>query len=332
MTFKSTWEKADQQHQLPAGVPEKMIRLAYPDKKLISYEILTGGCANLNIKIKLEGDELPYILRIYLRDPVSAYREQMLGALLKPTLPVPLTHYIGDCEGYRYAITDFMPGITLRDLLLGSLPHDVGAIMYEVGVLLSKISIHIFTEAGFFDKNLKIMRPATDGDYLAYAQECLQNQIVLSQLTPETIAKINYFLDKYGHLFPGKDEKHLVHADFDPANILVDNVNGIWKVIGILDWEFSFSGSTLCDVANMLRYAHQMPSQFEEAFLNGLCDGGVILPEHWQITIRLLNLLSLLDCLVRSDPKNQPNQCADICKLIDYIVSLRWPMIVPNTY
>jgi len=97
-------------------------------------------------------------------------------------------------------------------------------------------------------------------------------------------------------------------------------VDGTWKVTGILDWEFSFSGSMLCDVANMLRYAHHMSSQFEEAFLRGLSTGGISLPANWRITVHMLNLLSLLDCLVRSDPEDRPNQCADIRELIIHII------------
>ena len=102
-------------------------------------------------------------------------------------------------------------------------------------------------------------------------------------------------------------------------NILVDKINGDWKITGILDWEFAFSGSVMCDVANMLRYAHQMPAAFKDEFLRGLKNGGINLPENWSITCDLLNLISLLDCLVRSDPRNSTNRCTDICELIKAI-------------
>lgn len=78
-------------------------------------------------------------------------------------------------------------------------------------------------------------------------------------MSSETASKIRRYFNEYAYALPDKEEKHLVHADFDPANILVDKINGSWCVSGILDWEFSFSGSVLCDVANMLRYAHEMP-------------------------------------------------------------------------
>ncbi|MFM8454516.1 MAG: hypothetical protein ACKOAD_06130 [Gammaproteobacteria bacterium] len=78
--FKVDWEKTSVGYQLPEGWHEKMVRLAYPDKKLISSELIAGGCANLNIKIQLENESQPLILRIYLRDKDAAYREQKLAA------------------------------------------------------------------------------------------------------------------------------------------------------------------------------------------------------------------------------------------------------------
>ncbi|HKY70045.1 MAG TPA: GNAT family N-acetyltransferase [Gammaproteobacteria bacterium] len=318
--FKADWEKTSIAYQLPEGMVEEMVRLAYPDKKLISHELIAGGCANLNIKILLKDETYPLILRVYLRDKDAAYREQKLSKLLKEAVPAPLTHYIGELEGHHFAITEFMPGIPLRELLLGDAPHDVSAIMYEVGTILSKITGPEFSEAGFFDKELNVIPHSLD-DYLIFAKDCLKHETVLSVLTSDVISKISQALGYYDHLFPDENQKHLVHADFDPANILVRKVDGLWKVSGVLDWEFAFSGSVLWDVANMLRYAHKMPDEFQDAFLRGLASGGVTLPKNWHISIQLLNLLSLLDCLKRSNHKDHPNLCADIRELIDPILS-----------
>ena len=329
--FKVDWEKTSVTYQLPEGMVEKMVRLAYPDKKITSSKLIAGGCANLNFKIQLENEKHPLILRVYLRDKDAACREQKLAALIKETVPAPLTHYIGELEEYHFAITEFMPGISLRDLLLGDVPHDLGTIMHEVGLILSRITAHEFLEAGFFDKELNLIPHSPSDDYLIFAKKCLQNKTVQSVLTSQTISKISQVLGDYGHLFPGGSDlpmlklrqtrKHLVHADFDPANILVNKIDGLWKVSGVLDWEFAFSGSVLCDVANMLRYGHKMPPEFQNAFLKGLGGGGVTLPKNWRVTVNLLNLLSLLDVLQRSDPKNSPKQCSGISELIHHILS-----------
>ena len=41
--FKADWEKTSTIHPLAQGMVKKMLRLAYPDKKLMSHELITGG-------------------------------------------------------------------------------------------------------------------------------------------------------------------------------------------------------------------------------------------------------------------------------------------------
>jgi hypothetical protein len=136
--FKADWEKISARHRLPQYIMNQMVGLAYPNKKLITHELITGGCANLNIKILLEDERHPLILRVYLRDKNAAYREQKLGELLKQGIPVPITYYIGSIHGYQFAITEFIPGILLRDLLLSYTHNDIGPLMYEVGICTCK--------------------------------------------------------------------------------------------------------------------------------------------------------------------------------------------------
>ncbi len=113
----------------------------------------------------------------------------------------------------------------------------------------------------------------------------------------------------------------MVHGDYDPANLLVDRSDGQWKISGVLDWEFAYSASPLQDMALMLRYAHHMPPLYETAFVLGVQNGGVELPDDWRLRIDLLNILNLLSCLVRCPPDQRPNQCADICELIEHILT-----------
>jgi GrpB-like predicted nucleotidyltransferase (UPF0157 family)/aminoglycoside phosphotransferase (APT) family kinase protein/GNAT superfamily N-acetyltransferase len=320
MTFKMDWEKSSQQHSLSNAIIERMVALAYPGGQLISYHMLEGGCSNLNLKLHLKDQEKPVMLRIYLRDKISAFREEKLGELLKPTVPLPQTYYIGQLESYQFAITEFMPGIPLRTLLLGNAPYDLSQIMHEVGVTLSKIASYKFPSSGLLDENLTVSKENKFPSYTHFLQSCLQNKIVQATLPAEVISKITHYFNKYNRLLPNTVESHLVHADFDPANILVDFTEGEWKISAVLDWEFSFSGSILWDVATMMRYAHQMPQDFQDAFIAGLMSQGITLPATWRLCVHLLNLLSLLDCLTRADLSIDPHKIADIEELITYIL------------
>lgn len=318
--FKADWEKTSVTYQLPEGMVEKMVRLAYPGETLISSEVIADGCANLNYKIQVENQNKPLILRIYLRDQDAVDREQKLAALIKETVPAPLTHYMGELEGYCFAMIEFIPGISLRDLLLGNTPHDLGAIMHEVGKILSKLTAYEFSKAGFLNKDLEVVE-CESSDVIKFAQGCLTDRTVVSVLDPSVIAEIKQIIEQHASLFATDDEKHLVHGEFDPANILVDKINGSWVVTGILDWEFAFSGSYLWDVTNMLRYAYKMPPEFQNSFIDALQKNGIKLPNNWRTTTHLLNLSSLLDLLKRSDPQRHPNRCADSRELITHILS-----------
>jgi Ser/Thr protein kinase RdoA (MazF antagonist) len=320
VTFKANWEKTSVLHHLEEGVIEHMVHMAFPNKKLNFHEVLSGGLANINVKIQLAKDSHPLILRVYLREKQACYREQKIGKLLKGQIPAPQVFHIDEIQGYCFAVTEFMPGIHLRDLLLRILPHEMAPVMYEVGSVLSKITTYEFPKSGFFDRDLNIAFELADDFPLHCAKKCLQDAHVSSVLGKETVSQIEKCLNAYGHLLQDDKAKHLVHADFDPSNILVDKIDGMWKVSGVLDWEFAFSGSLLCDVANMLRYAHKMPAEFQDAFLKGLKNGGVILQKDWHIVVQMLNLLSLLDLLKRSDLQNHPNRCADVCDLLYHIL------------
>lgn len=320
--FKMNWERNDIGLSLPDTTIHKMVKMAFPEKTLASYKIILEGCANLNIKIHLSDDSTSYILRIYLRDKDAAHREKNLGELLKDKIPLPLSFYLGEIEGYTFAITKFLPGNHLGNLLLSDTPYDINVVMYNAGIILSKITSYNFTEPGFFDKDLHVISgSASNEKLLEHIAACLSNQDVITVLGPETILRISNYFDQSKNLFPDESARFLVHGDFDPVNILVNKINNEWEISGILDWEFAFSGSYLWDVANMLRYAHKMLPEFQDAFIRGLNDGGIQLPENWKPVIDLLNLSSLLDCLKRSDVQKKPNQCSDICELIQNILS-----------
>ncbi|MBB4761775.1 aminoglycoside phosphotransferase (APT) family kinase protein [Actinoplanes digitatis] len=95
-----------------------------------------------------------------------------------------------------------------------------------------------------------------------------------------------------------RGSRRLVHADFNPKNLLVGrDDDGHWRVTAVLDWEFAFSSAPLFDVGNMLR--DPRPAAFEAGFVDGFRDGGGHLPADWRRLSRALDLYSLADLLTR---------------------------------
>ncbi len=319
MTFKQNWEKTETPVLLSDDIIKAMIRQACPEKKFSSYEIILGGCANLNIKLCFK-DQEALLLRIYLRDPSAVDREQKIAHLWHGKIPIPEVLYKGKYQTYTFAILSFMPGITLRDLLLSPCSFDLAALLFEVGIILAQISRYKFPKAGFLNENLEITEETSDSSLLDFVKKNRQDQNLWAYLNAETLSRLHSCFENHVDFLPNSQETSLVHGDFDPANILVDQREGLWKVTGVLDWEFCFSGSTLWDVANMLRYAHHMPPLFTQAFLQGMQKGGITLPDRWQVTIYLLNLSSLLDMMTKPGLENRPQQRIDMRDLIEYFL------------
>jgi len=321
MTFKREWEKFSEYTVISDRDIRAIVAHALPTRTLGSYQILAGGCANLNIKLSFADQQDPYalILRLYFRDKQAVYREQKIAELIHTTVPVAQFYVVDDFEHYRYALVEYIEGISLCDLLLDHPKVPIGDIMHAVGTTLVAIQKYRFERPGFFDANLNVRDPFSAADLIDFIYGRLTHPSVIAQLEVSTLDAISRLIERYREYFPG-DMTHLVHADYDPANILVRKIDGKWQIAAVLDWEFAFSGPWLCDVANMVRYAHEMPPLFEEAFLKGITDAGLVLPEHWRIAVDLLNLVSLIDSLAHGDPIQRPRQRDDIMKLIQHII------------
>lgn len=320
MTFKVDWEKASTKVHIPDSVIKEMLFTYYSKGDIASIKRLDGGCANVNVMVGVKSLKEPIILRIYLRNPTSAYIEQRVSSILRENLPVPEFYHVSQKSGYTFALVEHLPGITLRDWLLNKKNSNINAIMFEVGKMLSMLTTIKFSRGGFFNDKLDIVEEITPDGLVAFCLSSLDDSNIKSVLSEKEINNIFDLFNRYSGFLEPIVDANLVHGDFDPANILVQEQNGNIKITGILDWEFCFSGSTLCDVANMLRYVHHMQPEYQDYFLKGLLSDGYTLPEGWRVTVGLLNLASLLDCLKRADIKSSPNQINDIKSLIGYIL------------
>lgn len=322
MTFKLNWEKTNQHVAIQSETVTAMVKQAFPNQSLLSHEIIPGGCANLNIKIIF--DQGTYILRVYLRDQEAPQREASIAHLLKYDLPIPEVLFIGDQQEdqvtYRFSIMQFKEGIPLRDLLL-QFPEDRWKdVMEEVGEMLSECQRISFPHAGFIDGNLTVSKPFHSDELLNFVTNSLNSPQVQAAMGESKIQQLREIFQTQCSFLPDESNPCLVHGDFDPANILVHEINGQWKVSAILDWEFSFAGSWLWDVANMLRYAHHMPACYEDSFIRGLEKGELILPDGWCTTISLMNIVSLLELLSRETIHDRPIMRRDICELIEHML------------
>ena len=321
MIFKLEWEKADQIVKVPNYVIKEITKEALPDLELKSYKIISGGCINLNTQLIFDNKSPNLLLRIYLRDNKAMFKEQALFQKLCNEIPHPQIIKLGKFGAYYYSIMSFVDGITLSEALLKNDITEFTQVLKDIGKALGKMQKYKFQICGALDKDLNAIPYPPDQDYLSYAHKCLGNQHAQEALDSRTIYTIRDYLKKNQKYLPDMKNPVLVHGDFDPANILVIKQNNKWKLSTILDWEFAHSGTFMQDVANMLRYSSQLSKEYEESFIKGLREQNINLPEDWEKSVDLLNLIALLDCLVRDNPALRPKRLRDIKNLINSILS-----------
>ena len=319
MRFKKEWEKACRQGDLSDAFVESMARIACPNWNLRDAFVIDDGCANMHIKVHFEHVKTPFVFRVYRRDPKTAYKEQKLARILRGKIPVAEVYQVAQTSGITFALLEHKPGILLREQLLAR-KANLKDIMFKVGRMLSSIGKIQFAQSGFFDAQLRVVTPFSRGDFLAFFFDLLKSEKIKKFFSEDKRRHIRDLVKMYGYVSLREEHNHLVHGDFDPSNILVTEVKGELEISAILDWEFAFSGSPLTDIANMLRYAHEMPPAYQDFFLQGVTSLGYRLPDDWQTKMQMLNLCALLDCLQRSLPDKEPNRVRDLQELIDFFV------------
>ena len=95
----------------------------------------------------------------------------------------------------------------------------------------------------------------------------------------------------------------LVHHDFNPKNIMVNQEDNQWQISGIIDWEFSFSASPLIDIGNFLRFEDEMPPETKDYFMTGYLSEGRSLPAEWRKISLILDLVVIGEFLANKEQK-----------------------------
>jgi aminoglycoside phosphotransferase (APT) family kinase protein len=243
-------------------------------RRLRSYQLLSGGKINSNYRIELAEGEI-YLLRLYARG--SAATEQYAMSFVQDVLPVPAVLFAGD----GWAVMRFLPG-----KLLQQAPEAAA----DAGRALAQIAAVQFARPGELIPNNEPQSLPFDG-FEGFIQLCLDNLEARRWLGPELIAGVQGLLRQEASRFAElNQEARLVHGDFNPTNILVDN----GKISGVLDWEFAHAGTPYMDIGNLLR---NLGSAYDEIVASGLREGGLELPPDWRERAALVDLASHMEFL-----------------------------------
>ncbi|WP_070119385.1 phosphotransferase family protein [Bacillus marinisedimentorum] len=304
--MKAGWERS---HDLimpdikTAGI---ILKPFLKEKRINQIEPLSGGLNNSNLKITTNTDE-NYVLRIYSNNNKSMDIERKILNLLKDVIPVPQVIYNdSSCSVFKYPflILSWVQGVQLSEILYRRNKKEIACAANEVGKFLAEIHKNKFPFPGFFDEDLGIQEfiKLDANKFLMYIEDSLAKGHAAKHLGVDLSSELWKFSNDHAYLIDHIGEQNsLVHSDFNPLNILVNERESKVNITGILDWEFAFSGSHLIDIGNMLRYENATDPEFLNPFISSYQDNGGFLPAKWLQKARLLDLIALCGLLNKKE-------------------------------
>ena len=257
---------------------------------------LKGGFNNVNFALD---DEL--VLRLYAQGHEVALREsKVLEIATWHGIRTPRVLEAGTFEDRGFLISELVSGRLM----------DAQADFADVGAHLAKIHSVSFGNHGLFDADGELHPvPSTLGEEIV--TDALNGRAG-SRLGPERVLALLALESAQPHpLAPS-----LVHCDFNPKNILIDEDG---RVAGILDWEFAMAGDPLIDLGNFFRFNEDYNPQQIAQFESGYREAGGVLPEDWRRHAQLHDLVSLVSFL--DQPENYPETFSTALDRIDALLA-----------
>jgi Ser/Thr protein kinase RdoA (MazF antagonist) len=300
--------------------PEEMDRIASAiGAAVLDWRTLAGGFSHETCLLTL--DDGPVVARFGGPDPAI---EAAVMAAASRHVPVPRVDLvIPAADGSRPAmLLEYVEGTPLSDVLAGpelgaAESRDLGAV---VGRVAAGIGAVTFDRPGFFaDGQLSVAVEQPWSEQLPeFARTCMDK-------TPdERIGRhvraswADLCAAHAPALTAVDDQARLAHADMNPKNVLVTRAGSGWRVDAVLDWEFSFSGCSYGDAANMARFAADYPPDFIDGFLSAFAGhqpADLPLPGDWLHLGRVLDMFALSDLVSRAVGHQVADRAAEVIKL-----------------
>jgi aminoglycoside phosphotransferase (APT) family kinase protein len=261
---------------------------------------LSGGYSGETFLVTGSGDQA--VLRLYARHPERAAIDQALLQRVRGLLPVP-----GVLEAVTVPAGADRPPFLLLEALPGDrldlvLPAADEALRRRLGEAVAGVLTLLATERmprpGFFvDASLDPAPfPPDAGDQRDFLRARLRTPW-FAALTDAEREGLRAVARRASAVTATPARIALVHADFNPKNLLVDPATG--GVTGVLDWEFAYAGAPLGDLGNLLRF--EADPVFAAAAAGTYIDRAPDVPPDWLEVARALDLYALLDLAGRSD-------------------------------
>ncbi len=330
MDFKA---KFDQRPSTPANLaPEILLEAAsqLSPSPLRNSAVLSGGFSTTNILLEFADGER-CVLRLSSRHEPLKTEADLLDYLSRetPEVPVPKVlwrasqHFPGELGAFAMTYVD---GHLLANLEDGLSTADCRDICEQLALVAARIHDLRFAQCGLLGPGPKVTEPFASyaAGTVGFMQSCLDNANLQRRLGAERCHRLHRCITHRSDLHEPSVTHQLCHSDFNQKNMLIRrNANGRHQLTAVLDWEFAFSGSSVIDIGNLLRFEHESPAVESSWFADAYRAAGGHLDKAWREQALFADLLA--QCAFLIDPAELPKTFRTAIGVIDRTLAVLDP-------
>jgi tRNA A-37 threonylcarbamoyl transferase component Bud32 len=241
-----------------------------------------------------------YLLKIYSGNTGSI--EPTMYNYLKDYICAPSLLYYDDGKiicPYSYAIIEYIDGETFSEYVKRSQAYPVEKV-YKISEMLSIIHQKTYAKSGLLDKKLQIVEPVKSTKELIL--DNLEGKAGM-HLTGVCREKLAAYIEKNKEFINRIDQNFvLCHGDLGNGNILISN-----EKVYFIDFEYALAESRYRDIGKFFRNKAPEVQQYiskktHNAFAEGYCSSGNILPDDWLKLARFADIPVMLGLLNIDNP------------------------------
>jgi fructokinase len=330
MDFKA---KFDQRPSSPATLaPEILLAAAsqLSSSPLRNSAVLSGGFSTTNILLEFADDDR-CVLRASPQHERLKTEADLLDYLSReaPEIPVPKVlwraseHFPGELGAFAMTYIDGHLLANIEDGLSTATCRDI---CEQLALAAARIHALRFPQCGLLGPGTKVMEPFASyaAGTVGFLQSCLDNANLQCRLGAERCRRLHHSLTHRSDLHEPSVTHQLCHSDFNQKNFLVRrNANGRHQLAAVLDWEFAFSGSSVIDIGNLLRFEHESPAVESSWFADAYRAAGGHLDKAWREQAFFADLLA--QCAFLINPEELPNTFRTAIGVIDRTLAVLDP-------
>jgi len=256
---------------------------------VLKIKRITEGYSHYVYEIKIDKDPKEAIVRFSnnIKENANLAKEKyIIDLLLQNNIPAPkiLAFHHPENKKEGYMILEKLPGTRLDSIWESLSKQEKIQVTKEMGDLLSKIHSIKFSEFGQIkeggeidnDKAFQFRRLGKKIPFNKYIRERLKLSFIdfarlisYKNLSSDFVSKImKYIIDNLDDIeYSGSPV--LTHGDYIPGHIFVEKNKGKYKIVGLIDFEFSESAAPEYDFIKLHRAGFFNDSELKQSLENG---------------------------------------------------------------